>query len=467
MKKNSNESLAEKIFRLKEKKTNVKTEIMAGITTFMTMSYILAVNPQILGDAGMDKGAVFTATIIASIIAILIMALYANLPFALAPGMGLNAFFTYTVVMTMGKSWEFALAAVFIEGIIFVFLTFFNVREAIFNAIPRSLKTAVSVGIGLFIALIGLLNSTVIVKNDVGLGLGNLVSKESFIFFMGLLIMAVLTARKTKGALLIGIVISTIIALFTGVSKLPEGGIIQLPPSLSPIAFKLDFSSIFSLEMFSVVFAFLFVDLFDTIGTLTGVATKAKMLDENGQLPNAGRALFADSIGTTLGALLGTSTVTTFVESATGVAEGGRTGLTALSTGFCFFLSIFFYPLITIIPAQATAAALVMVGLFMIDSIVDINFGDFTESFPAFMTIIMMPFAYSIAEGIAFGMISYASVKLLTGKGKEVSPLVYVLALVFLLRYLLPLFYILSSTDFIFWSRLAFLSRLSSIFITE
>lgn len=440
MEKNSNESLANKIFRLKEKKTNVKTEIMAGITTFMTMSYILAVNPQILGDAGMDKGAVFTATIIASIIAILIMALYANLPFALAPGMGLNAFFTYTVVMTMGKSWEFALAAVFIEGIIFVFLTFFNVREAIFNAIPRSLKTAVSVGIGLFIALIGLLNSTVIVKNDVGLGLGNLVSKESFIFFIGLLIMAVLTARKTKGALLIGIVISTIIALFTGVSKLPEGGIIQLPPSLSPIAFKLDFSSIFSLEMFSVVFAFLFVDLFDTIGTLTGVATKAKMLDENGQLPNAGRALFADSIGTTLGALLGTSTVTTFVESATGVAEGGRTGLTALSTGFCFFLSIFFYPLITIIPAQATAAALVMVGLFMIDSIVDINFGDFTESFPAFMTIIMMPFAYSIAEGIAFGMISYASVKLLTGKGKEVSPLVYVLALVFLLRYLLPLF---------------------------
>lgn len=440
MKKNSNESLAEKIFRLKEKKTNVKTEIMAGITTFMTMSYILAVNPQILGDAGMDKGAVFTATIIASIIAILIMALYANLPFALAPGMGLNAFFTYTVVMTMGKSWEFALAAVFIEGIIFVFLTFFNVREAIFNAIPRSLKTAVSVGIGLFISLIGLLNSTVIVKNDVGLGLGNLVSKESFIFFIGLLIMAVLTARKTKGALLIGIVISTIIALFAGVSKLPEGGIIQLPPSLSPIAFKLDFSSMFSLEMFSVVFAFLFVDLFDTIGTLTGVATKAKMLDENGQLPNAGRALFADSVGTTIGALLGTSTVTTFVESATGVAEGGRTGLTALSTGFCFFLSIFFYPLITIIPAQATAAALVMVGLFMIDSIVDINFGDFTESFPAFMTIIMMPFAYSIAEGIAFGMISYASVKLLTGKGKEVSPLVYVLALVFLLRYLLPLF---------------------------
>ena len=440
MEKNSNESLAEKLFKLKENKTSVKTEIMAGITTFMTMSYILAVNPQILGDAGMDKGAVFTATIIASIIAILIMGLYANLPFALSSGMGLNAFFTYTVVMTMGKSWEFALAAVFIEGIVFIILSVFNVREAIFNAIPRSLKTAVSVGIGLFIALIGLLNSTVIVKNDIGLGLGNLVSKESFIFFIGLLIMAVLTARKTKGALLIGIVISTIIAIFTGVSKLPEGGLIQLPPSISPIALKLDFSSMLSFEMFSVVFAFLFVDLFDTVGTLTGVATKAKMLDENGELPNAGRALFADSIGTTLGALLGTSTVTTFVESATGVAEGGRTGLTALSAGFCFFLSIFFYPLITIIPPQATAAALVMVGLFMIDSIVDINFGDFTESFPAFMTIIMMPFAYSIAEGIAFGMISYASVKLLTGKGKEVSPLVYVLALVFLLRYIFPLF---------------------------
>ena len=306
MEKNSNQSLANKIFRLKDHKTDVKTEIMAGITTFMTMSYILAVNPQILGDAGMDKGAVFTATIISSIIAILIMAFYANLPFALGPGMGLNAFFTYTVVMTMGKSWEFALAAVFIEGIVFIILSIFNVREAIFNAIPRSLKTAVSVGIGLFIALIGLLNSTVIVKNDVGLGLGNLVSKESFIFFIGLLIMAVLTARKTKGALLIGIVISTIIAIFTGVSKLPEGGIIQLPPSLSPIFLKLDFSSMLSFEMFSVVFAFLFVDLFDTVGTLTGVATKAKMLDENGELPNAGRALFADSIGTTLGALLGT-----------------------------------------------------------------------------------------------------------------------------------------------------------------
>lgn len=437
---NNQSSLAERVFKLKKNGSDVKTEIMAGITTFMTMSYILAVNPQILGDAGMDKGAVFTATIISSIVAILVMALYANLPFGLAPGMGLNAFFTYTVVLTMGKSWEFALAAVFIEGIIFIFLSLFNVREAIFNAIPRSLKTAVSVGIGLYIALIGLLNSTVIVKTDVALGLGNLVTKESFIFFIGLLIMAVLTARNVKGALLIGIVISTILALFTGVSHLPENGLIELPPSLSPIAFKLDFSSIFSFEMFSVVFAFLFVDLFDTVGTLTGVATKANMIDEEGKLPNAGKALFADAIGTTLGALLGTSTVTTFVESATGVAEGGRTGLTALSTGFCFLLAIFFYPLISIIPAQATAAALIMVGLFMIDSIIDINFGDFTESFPAFMTIIMMPFTYSIAEGIAFGMISYAAVKLLCGKGKEVSPLVYVLALVFLLRYLIPLF---------------------------
>lgn len=439
MKTNSN-SLAQKLFKLKEHGSDVKTEIMAGITTFMTMSYILAVNPQILGDAGMDKGAVFTATIISSIISILVMALYANLPFGLAPGMGLNAFFTYTVVLTMGKSWQFALTAVFVEGIIFIFLSLFNVREAIFNAIPRSLKTAVSVGIGLFISLIGLLNSTVIVKTDVALGLGNLVSKESFIFFISLLIMAVLSARKVKGALLIGIVISTIISLIAGVSHLPEGSIVQLPPSLSPIAFKLDFSSIFSFEMFSVVFAFLFVDLFDTIGTLTGVATKAHMLDENGKLPSAGKALLADSIGTTIGSLLGTSTVTTFVESATGVAEGGRTGLTALSTGICFALAIFFYPLISMIPAQATAAALIMVGLFMIESIIDINFGDFTESFPAFMTIIMMPFAYSIAEGIAFGMISYAGIKLLCGKAKEVSPLVYILALVFLIRYMLPLF---------------------------
>ncbi|NVF12218.1 NCS2 family permease [Anaerococcus sp. AGMB00486] len=439
MVKNQN-SLAERFFKLKKNGSDVKTEIMAGITTFMTMSYILAVNPQILGDAGMDKSAVFTATIISSIVAILVMALYANLPFGLAPGMGLNAFFAYTVVLTMGKSWEFALTAVFIEGIIFILLSLFNVREAIFNAIPRSLKTAVSVGIGLFIALIGLLNSTVIIKTDVSLGLGNLVSKESFIFFISLLIMAVLTARKVKGALLIGIVVSTILALFTGVSHLPENGIVQLPPTLSPIAFKLDFSSIFSFEMFSVVFAFLFVDLFDTVGTLTGVATKANMLDEDGKLPNAGKALFADAVGTTIGALLGTSTVTTFVESATGVAEGGRTGLTALSTGFCFLLAIFFYPLIAIIPAQATSAALIMVGLFMIDSIVDINFGDFTESFPAFMTIIMMPFAYSIAEGIAFGMISYAIVKLLCGKGKEVSPLVYILAILFLIRYMIPLF---------------------------
>ena len=440
MENNSNSSLAQRLFKLNEHKTDVKTEIMAGITTFMTMSYILAVNPQILGDAGMDKGAVFTATIISSVVAILVMALYANLPFGLAPGMGLNAFFAYTVVLTMGKSWEFALAAVFIEGIIFIVLSIFNVREAIFNAIPKSLKTAVSVGIGLYIALIGLLNSTVIVKTDVALGLGNLISKESFVFFIALLIMAVLTARNVKGALLIGIIASTIIALFTGVSTLPEGGFIELPPSLSPIAFKLDFSAIFSFEMFSVVFAFLFVDLFDTVGTLTGVATKADMLDEDGKFPQAGKALFADSIGTTLGALLGTSTVTTFVESATGVAEGGRTGLTALATGACFALAIFFYPLIAMIPAQATAAALIMVGLFMIDSIVSINFGDFTESFPAFMTIIMMPFTYSIAEGIAFGMISYAAVKLLTGKGKEVSGLVYVLALVFLLRYMIPLF---------------------------
>ena len=431
-----NNSFFEKAFKLKKRKTDFKTEIMAGITTFMTMSYILAVNPQILGEAGMDKGAVFTSTIIASVIAILIMAFYANLPFALAPGMGLNAFFTYTVVLTMGKPWQFALTAVFVEGIVFIILSAFNVREAIFNAIPISLKKAVSVGIGLFIALIGLLNSSVIVSNDIGLGLGKLVSKESFVFFIGLIIMAVLTAKKVKGALLIGIVLSTIIALFTGVSTLPEHGIIQLPPSISPIAFKLDFSNIFSFEMFSVVFAFLFVDIFDTVGTLTGVATKANMLDEEGKLPDVGKALFADAIGTTFGALLGTSTVTTFVESATGVAEGGRSGLTALACGVCFALSIFFYPLIAIIPSQATAAALVMVGLFMIDSITDINFGDFTESFPAFMTIIMMPFAYSIAEGIAFGMISYAIVKTLTGKAKEVSPLVYVLALVFLLRYI-------------------------------
>lgn len=435
------ESFNERTFKLREHGTDQKTEIMAGITTFMTMSYILAVNPTILSDAGMDAGAVFSATIIASVIAMLIMAFYANMPFGLSAGMGLNAFFTYTVVMQMGMSWQFALTAVFLEGLIFIILSFTGVREALFNAIPINLKKAVSVAIGLFIALIGLLNAGIVGVGDISLQLGNIASKEGFVFFFALIIMVVLTAKNVKGALLWGILASTVISLFLGVSSLPEGNaIVSMPPSIAPVAFKLDFSNIFSFEMFSVLFSFLFVDIFDTLGTLTGVATKANMLDENGNLPDGSKALLADAVGTTLGSLLGTSTITTFVESSAGVAEGGRTGLTALSTAICFAIAAFFFPLFSIIPTQATSAALVVVGLFMLSTVIEINFSDITEAFPAFMTILMMPATYSIAEGISFGMISYAGIKLLTGRGKEVSPLVYGLAIIFLLRYIAPLF---------------------------
>lgn len=435
------ESFNERAFKLREHGTDQKTEIMAGITTFMTMSYILAVNPAILSDAGMDAGAVFTATILASLVAMLIMAFYANMPFGLSAGMGLNAFFAYTVVNQMGMSWQFALTAVFLEGLIFIILSFTGIREALFNAIPINLKKAVSVAIGLFIALIGLINAGIVGVGDISLELGNIASKEGFVFFFALVIMVVLTARNVKGALLWGILASTVVSLFLGVTALPDGNaIVSRPPSVAPIAFQLDFSKVFSFEMFSVLFSFLFVDIFDTLGTLTGVATKAKMLDENGNLADGSKALLADAVGTTFGALFGTSTITTFVESSAGVAEGGRTGLTALSTAICFAIAAFFFPLFSIIPAQATAAALVVVGLFMLSTVVEINFSDITEAFPAFMTILMMPATYSIAEGISFGMISYAGIKLLTGRGKEVSPLVYGLAVVFLLRYILPLF---------------------------
>ncbi|WP_073997333.1 NCS2 family permease [Anaerococcus urinomassiliensis] len=435
------ESFNERRFKLREHGTDTRTEIMAGITTFMTMSYILAVNPAILSDAGMDGGAVFTATILASIIAMLCMAFYANMPFGLSAGMGLNAFFAYTVVSQMGMSWQFALTAVFIEGLIFIILSFTGIRESLFNAIPLNLKKAVSVAIGLFIALIGLINAGIVGVGEISLELSNIASAEGFVFFFALIVMVVLTARGVKGALLWGILASTIVGLITGVTHFPEGNtIMSLPPTIKPIAFQLDFSNIFSFEMFSVLFSFLFVDIFDTLGTLTGVATKAKMLDKDGNLPDGSKALLADAVGTTLGALLGTSTITTFVESSAGVAEGGRTGLTALSTAVCFAIAAFFFPLFSIIPAQATAAALVVVGLFMLSTVVEINFSDITEAFPAFMTILMMPATYSIAEGISFGMISYAGIKLLTGRGKEVSPLVYGLAVIFLLRYIVPVF---------------------------
>ena len=434
-------SFLEKKFKMEKYNSDPRTEFLAGLTTFMTMSYILIVNPDILSQTGMDKGAVFTATIISSIIAMLVMALYANLPFALAPGMGLNAFIAFNVVIAMGHDWEYALTAVFLEGIIFVLLSIFNVREAIFASIPIGLKKAVSVGIGLFITIIGLSNAGIIQQGEgVILEKGNLLTPESLIFFFALFLMAFLTAKYVKGALLFGIVGGTILSVILGVSHFPGiTSIFSLPPSLEPIAFKLEFKNIFTLEMFSVMFTFLFVDMFDTIGTLTGVATKANMLDEKGNLPNVGRALLADSIGTIVGALLGTSTVTTFVESASGVADGGRTGLTTLSTAFFFFISLFFFPLFSVVPAAATSAALVMVGLFMIEPITEIDFKDFTEAVPAFLTITMMPFAYSIAEGISFGIMSYVLLKLITGRKSQITPMIAVLAIIFFLRVLGPI----------------------------
>ncbi len=432
-------SFLERRFKLKENGTDVRTEIFAGLTTFMTMAYILIVNPGMLSETGMDWGGVFTATALSSAIATLLMAFLANYPFALAPGMGLNAFFTYSVVLGMSKSWQFALTAVFIEGIIFLILSIFKVREAIFNAIPMNLKKGVSVGIGLFIALIGLSNAGIVQTGDgTVLGLGDITSKGPLLSLIGLVIMGLLLAKKVKGALFFGIIITTIIGIPMGVTPLPEG-FIQLPPSLSQVAFKFEWSNIFTFDMLVVMFTFLFVDIFDTVGTLVGVASKAKMLDEEGKLPRVSQALFSDAVGTTVGACLGTSTVTTYVESAAGVAEGGRTGLTSFTTAIMFLLALFFSPIFSIIPGEATAPALVLVGLFMMSPIKEIDLNDFTEAIPAFLAIIMMPFAYSIAEGIVFGMVSYVVLKLITGKYKDVSVVMYILALLFILKEIMPL----------------------------
>ena len=389
----------EKFFKLKENNTDAKTEFIAGLTTFMTMAYILIVNPSILSAAGMDQGAVFTATALSAVIATLIMGLYAKLPFAQAPGMGLNAFFAYTIVIQMGYSFEFALTAVLLEGIIFILLTIFNVREAIVDSIPKGIKNAISVGIGLLIALIGLEGAGIVVHTDGGtiVSLGNIVSGSGLLAIIGLLITSVLIAKNVKGALFIGMIITAIIGIPMGITPIPSK-IISMPPSIAPTFFKFDFHNIFSLDMVIALFTLLFMDMFDTIGTLVGVATKAKMLDKDGKVPNIKKALFSDAVGTTLGACLGTSTVSTFVESASGVAEGGRTGLTAVSTAFMFFLALFFAPLFAVITPAVTASALVLVGLFMIEPIKEIDLHDFTEAIPAFLTIIMMPFAYSISD---------------------------------------------------------------------
>ena len=462
--------MLEKFFKLKENKTNVKTEVLAGITTFMTMAYILAVNPNtmtafndILGldeATRMNPNGVFLATAIASFIATLLMAFCANYPFALAPGMGLNAYFAYTVVLNMGYSWQVALAAVFVEGIIFILLSLTNVREAIFNSIPMSLKLAVSGGIGLFIAFLGLQNSGIVTDN-----VATLVQFHSFnaegvtltqnvsviLAILGVIITAILLIKKVKGGILLGILVTWILGIICQLTGLyvvdPAAGFNSLLPdfsgglqlsALGDVAFKMDFSEMFSLDFLVVVFAFLFVDVFDTLGTLIGVASKSDMLDKEGKLPRIKGALMADAVGTTVGAALGTSTVTTFVESATGVSEGGRTGLTSFVVAVLFGLSVFLSPIFLAIPGFATAPALIIVGFYMISSIIKINFDDMTEAIPAFLCIIAMPFTYSISEGISFGIISYVVINLISGKAKDkkISIVMYVLAVLFILKYI-------------------------------
>ena len=457
----------EKFFHLKENNTTVKTEIMAGVTSFMKMAYILAVNPNILAAAGMDHGAVFTATAVASFIGTLCMALFANYPFALAPGMGLNAYFAYTVVLGMGYSWEVALAAVLTEGIIFIILSCFNIREAIFNAIPFNLKKAVSVGIGLFITFLGLQNAKIVIGSSTLVSLFSISGYNStladgltasmsdagitvLLAIFGVLITGILIVKNVKGNILWGILITWILGIicqFAGVYvPNPDLGFYNLLPdfsngisipSLAPIMFKFSLKGVPVLEFIVIVFAFLFVDLFDTLGTLIGVSAKADMLDADGKLPRIKGALLADAVGTTCGACFGTSTVTTFVESASGVTEGGRTGLTSLTTAVLFLLSLLLSPIFLAIPSFATAPALITVGFYMIGSVSEIDFKDPADGIPAFLCIIAMPFFYSISEGISMGVISYVVMNLFAGKKEKITPVMYILAVLFILKYIL------------------------------
>lgn len=425
----------EKQFKLRENGTDFRTEVLAGITTFMTMAYIIFVNPGILSATGMPFGALLVATCLSSALATLLMAFTANYPFALAPGMGLNAFFAFTVVLGMGVSWQTALAAVFIEGIVFILLTLTKIREEVVNSIPTPLKIGVSAGIGLFIAFIGLQGCGVIVNNDATLvGLGSFRAGAGPILSMlGLAFMVALEVKKVRGGILIGIIAVTLLGIPFGVTKLPEA-VLSMPPSIAPIFFKMDFSNIMSVNFLVIMFTFFFVDFFDTVGTLVGVSSRAGMLDEDGRLERASAALMSDAVGTTAGAILGTSTVTTYVESASGVEQGGRTGLTALTVAILFLLAMFFSPLIAVVPSAATAPALIMVGGYMMMSFKDMRFDDWTEFFPAMLAFFMMPFAYSIAVGIEFGIISYVVLKLVTGKSRDVHWIMYVLAILFILN---------------------------------
>ncbi|MBR5184333.1 MAG: NCS2 family permease [Bacteroidales bacterium] len=423
-----------KLFGLKKGVHNPRTEIFAGITTFLTMAYILAVNPNILGDTGMDKGALFTTTVLVSGFATIFMGLYAKLPFALAPGMGLNAFFAYTVCLVLGYSWQFALTAVFLEGIIFIILTLTNVREKLVYLIPDTLKKSISAGIGLYIAFIGLKSAEVIVNNDATLVcLGKITEGPALLCIIGILITSVLLIKNVKGGLLFGILATTIIGIPLGVTKF--NGVMSTPPSIDPIFFKFQWDQILTKDMLIIVFTFLFVDLFDTIGTIIGVTTRANMVNPDGTIPGLKKAFLVDAVATTAGAAMGTSTVTTFVESAAGVEEGGRTGLTAFTTGICFLVAMFFAPFFLAIPAAATAPVLVLVGLMMMASVTKIDFLDYTEAIPAFICIIMMPLTYSISEGIVLGQLAYVLVNALSGNLRKVTVGMWILAAFFILKF--------------------------------
>ena len=426
-----------KLFGFDPNETTVRTEILAGITTFLTMSYILAVNPAMFSQLdGMPAGAVFTATALAAIVGTLAMAFIGKLPFGLAPGMGLNAFFVFSVCMGMGYSWQFALTAIFIEGILFILLTVTNVREAIVNAIPRSLRNTIGAGIGLFIAFIGMQNAGIIVNSDATLvALGEITKGSALLAIIGLIITGVLYVRNVRGAMLIGILATTLIGIPMGITEFK--GIVSAPESIAPIFCKFEWKDIWSLDMFVVVFTFLFIDLFDTMGTLIGVCTKADMMDKKtGNIPRLKQAFLADSIATTVGAMLGTSTTTTYVESAAGVAQGGRSGLTALVIACCFAVTLFLSPLFLSIPSAATAPVLILVGLLMIEPVTKIDFVNFTESIPAFICIIMMPLAYSVSDGILTGMIFYVAINMACGKFKRVTPTMCILAILFVLKYI-------------------------------
>ncbi|CAM3029353.1 NCS2 family permease [Vibrio rarus] len=428
--------MLEKLFKLREHGTTVRTEIIAGITTFLTMAYIIFVNPTMLSATGMDHGAVFVATCLAAAIGCMVMGLYANYPIAQAPGMGLNAFFTYGVVLGMGYTWQVALAAVFVSGILFVLLSLLRIREWIINSIPMSLRTGISAGIGLFLAFIGLKNAGIVVGHPGTLvSLGDITGLHAVLGAIGFFITIGLVHRGVRGAVMIAILAVTVLGLLLG--DVQYHGIIATPPSIAPTFMQLDFAGVFEVGMISVIFAFLFVDLFDTAGTLVGVASKANLMTEDGKLPRLNKALLADSTATSVGALLGTSNTTSYVESTAGVAAGGRTGLTAVTVGVLFLLALLFSPLAGMIPAYATAGALFYVAILMLSGLVNIDWSDISEAAPVVVTCLLMPLTFSIAEGISLGFISYAAIKLLSGKGREVSLSVWVMSAIFILKYIL------------------------------